>query len=111
MSGLSGLTVGMVTTGVTTGATTGTTTGATTGASETKPASSAAVDDFLAYMKKSLAERMADAWLASHGLDREKLKSMSPAQRESVLKQMAEELQQQLKQAAAEQTSRKTAAA
>ena len=100
MSGLSGLTVGMVTTGVTTG-----------GATEAKPASSAAVDDFLAYMKKSLAERMADAWLASHGLDREKLKAMSPAQREAVLKQMAEELQQQLKQAAAAKTGRKTAAA
>ena len=59
-----------------------------------------AVDDFLAYMKKSLAERMADAWLASHGLDRQKLKAMTPAEREAVLLQMARELRDQLKLAA-----------
>lgn len=64
-------------------------------------AGNAAVDEFLAYMKKSLAERMADAWLAAHGLDREKLKAMKPAEREAVLKQMAEELKQQLQQATA----------
>ena len=58
-----------------------------------------AVDEFLAYMKKSLAERMADAWLAAHGLDRDKLKAMKPDEREAVLKQMAEELKQQLQQA------------
>lgn len=64
-------------------------------------AGNSAVDEFLAYMKKSLAERMADAWLAAHGLDREKLKAMKPAEREAVLKQMAEELKQQLQQATA----------
>lgn len=69
-----------------------------------------AVDDFLAYLKKSLAERMADAWLASHGLDREKLKAMKPEDREAVLKQMAEELKLQLEQAAAEKAGRKTEA-
>lgn len=62
-------------------------------------AGNSAVDEFLAYMKKSLAERMADAWLAAHGLDRDKLKAMKPEQREAVLKQMAEELKQQLQQA------------
>jgi hypothetical protein len=61
----------------------------------------AAVDEFVAYMKKSLAERMGDAWLASHGLDRAKLKAMSPEEREAVLKQMAEELKQELQQATA----------
>ena len=71
-------------------------------------AGNSAVDEFLAYMKKSLAERMADAWLAAHGLDREKLKAMKPAEREAVLKQMAEELKQQLQQAtAAAQSDRK----
>ena len=59
----------------------------------------AAVDEFLAYMKKSLAERMADAWLAAHGLDRAKLKAMKPEEREAVLKRMAEELKQQLQEA------------
>jgi acyl-CoA reductase-like NAD-dependent aldehyde dehydrogenase len=60
-----------------------------------------AVDEFLAYMKKTLAERMADAWLAAHGLDRAKLKAMKPDEREAVLKRMAEELKQQLQQATA----------
>ncbi|WP_459855534.1 hypothetical protein [Dongia sp. agr-C8] len=75
-------------------------------------AGNAAVDEFLAYMKKSLAERMADAWLAAHGLDRAKLKAMKPDEREAVLKQMAEELKQQLQQAtAAAKSARKTEAA
>ncbi len=66
---------------------------------DSKATSDKAVDDFLAYMKKSLAERMADAWLAAHGLDRDKLKAMKPDERDAVLKQMAEELKQQLQQA------------
>ena len=78
---------------------------------ESKPVSNKAVDDFLAYMKKSLAERMADAWLAAHGLDRAKLKAMQPAEREAVLKQMAEELAQQLRQAAGDRAKSKNAAA
>jgi hypothetical protein len=83
------------------------------GLSDSKAAAgNAAVDEFLAYMKKSLAERMADAWLAAHGLDREKLKAMKPEQREAVLKQMAEELKQQLQQATeAAKSERKTTAA
>jgi hypothetical protein len=76
-----------------------------------KAAGNAAVDEFLAYMKKSLAERMADAWLAAHGLDREKLKAMKPEERDAILKQMAEELKQQLQQAAREKADRKTEAA
>jgi acyl-CoA reductase-like NAD-dependent aldehyde dehydrogenase len=80
---------------------------------DSKVSSNQAVDDFLAYMKKSLAERMADAWLAAHGLDRDKLKAMKADERDAVLKQMAEELKQQLQQAAAAKTSdkSKTAAA
>jgi hypothetical protein len=85
---------------------------AQSGLDQGKPAGSAAVDEFLAYMKKSLAERMADAWLAAHGLDRAKLKAMKPDAREAVLKQMAEELKQQLQQAtaAAKSTSKPEAA-
>jgi hypothetical protein len=78
---------------------------------DSKVSSDKAVDDFLAYMKKSLAERMADAWLAAHGLDRDKLKAMKPDERDAVLKQMAEELKQQLQQAAAAKTKDKTKAA
>jgi hypothetical protein len=51
-----------------------------------------AADNFLDYMKESPAERMADSWLASHGLSKEKLAAMTPAQRDAVLNQMAKEL-------------------
>jgi len=79
---------------------------------ESKVGGDAAVDEFLAYMKKSLAERMADAWLAAHGLDRAKLKAMKPEEREAVLKQMAEELKQQLQAATrAARSTRETEAA
>ncbi|WP_395022958.1 hypothetical protein [Dongia sp.] len=108
MSGIGGLSFEMVTT-PTLGPTLGM---AQAGPDPQKPAGNAAVDEFLAYMKKSLAERMADAWLAAHGLDRAKLKAMKPDEREAVLKQMAEELKQQLQQAtAAAKGARKTQAA
>lgn len=102
MSGI-GLSFGLVTTSQSQG-------GGTGDLHKTSSGNSA-VDDFLAYMKKSLAERMADAWLAAHGLDREKLKAMKPEDREAVLKQMAEDLKKQMAQAAAEKASRKTTAA
>jgi peptidoglycan/xylan/chitin deacetylase (PgdA/CDA1 family) len=104
MSGIGGLSFGMVTTA-----------SLNLSQGELKDSAArkdAAVDEFLAYMKKSLAERMADAWLAAHGLDREKLKAMKPEEREAVLKQMAEELKQQLQQTtSAVRAERKTEAA
>ena len=66
-----------------------------------------AVDNFLNYMKESPAERMADAWLASHGLSKEKLAAMSPEKREAVLKQMAKEIQDQVAQTAREKAEKK----
>lgn len=68
-------------------------------ASQTSSAPSAK-DVFLDYMKKSPAERMEDAWLKSHGLDEQKLAAMSPEDREKVMKQMKEEIEQSLKQKA-----------
>jgi hypothetical protein len=104
MSGIGGLSFGMVTTpslNLSQGE-----------LKDSKVSSNAAVDEFLAYMKKSLAERMADAWLAAHGLDRDKLKAMKPEDREAVLKQMAEELKQQLQEATkVAKADRKTEAA
>jgi len=101
MSGIGGLSFGMVTTP--------SMNMSQSDLKDSKVAGNAAVDEFLAYMKKTLAERMADAWLAAHGLDREKLKAMKPDQREAVLKQMAEELKQQLQQATeAAKSGRKT---
>jgi acyl-CoA reductase-like NAD-dependent aldehyde dehydrogenase len=104
MSGIGGLNFGMVTTpslSMSQGE-----------VRDSKVSKDQAVDDFLAYMKKSLADRMADAWLAAHGLDREKLKAMKPDERDAVLKQMAAELKQQLQQATeAAKTGRKKDAA
>jgi acyl-CoA reductase-like NAD-dependent aldehyde dehydrogenase len=100
MSGIGGMSFGMVTTP--------SLSMAKADLKDSKVSSNAAVDEFLAYMKKSLAERMADAWLAAHGLDRDKLKAMKPEDREAVLKQMAEELKQQLQQAAVDARTGKT---
>jgi hypothetical protein len=69
----------------------------------------AAADDFLNYMKESAAERMADSWLAAHGLSKEKLAAMSPEKREAVLKQMARELQDQVAQTTQEKLAKKPA--
>ncbi len=67
----------------------------------------AAADDFLAYMKKSSAERMQESWLAAHGLSKEKLAAMSPEQREAVLQQMAKELKEQVAEKAQEKQEKK----
>jgi hypothetical protein len=64
-------------------------------ATTTKPD---AADTFMAYMKESPAERMVDNWLKSHGLDKDKLDAMSPADRDAVTKQMQQEIKDQLKQ-------------
>ncbi len=62
------------------------------------PSAPSAADTFMAYMKKSPAERMVENWLKSHGLDEDKLKAMSPEDRENVMKQMKSEIEQSLKQ-------------
>jgi acyl-CoA reductase-like NAD-dependent aldehyde dehydrogenase len=69
----------------------------------------AAADDFLAYMKESSAERMADAWLAAHGLSKEKLAAMTPEQRDAVLKQMAKEIKDEVEQSVREKADKKMA--
>ena len=56
-----------------------------------------AADTFMTYMKKSPAERMVENWLKSHGLDEDKLKAMSPSDREAVMKQMQQEIKDELK--------------
>jgi hypothetical protein len=68
-----------------------------------------AADDFLNYMKESSAERMADSWLASHGLSKEKLAAMTPEQRDAVLKQMAKEIKDEVAQSAQDKPSKKPA--
>ena len=56
-----------------------------------------AEDTFKNYMKMTPAERMEDSWLKSHGLSKEKLAAMSPEDREKVMKQMKDEIEQNLK--------------
>jgi hypothetical protein len=65
------------------------------GAAEAKKPSAA--ETFQKYMAKSPAERMVENWLKAHKLDEEKLKAMSPEEREQVMKQMHAEIEQNLK--------------
>ena len=92
MSSVSGLSFGAVTAGM----------GVSQSGAATKP-DDPAVESFLSYMKKSSAERMADSWLAAHGLTREKLDAMTPEERDAVLKKMAADIKNEMDQA----TSRK----
>ena len=64
-----------------------------------KPAKSPA-DTFLAYMEKTPAEHMRDAWLARQGITAEELAAMPPAEREAIEKRMAEDIKQQLQEEA-----------
>jgi hypothetical protein len=56
-----------------------------------------AAETFKKYMAKSPMERMIENWLKAHKLDEEKLKAMSPEEREGVMKQMHAEIEQNLK--------------
>lgn len=76
-------------------------------AAPTAAKSNTAADEFLAYMKKSSAERIQEAWLAAHGLTKEKLAAMKPDERDAVLEQMAKEIKDQVAQAATETTEKK----
>ena len=55
---------------------------------------------FLDYMKETPAQQMEDAWLAAHHLTRKQLEARSPDQRQALEKQMAEDIKNQIKQAA-----------
>lgn len=63
--------------------------------SATQPSAS---DTFMSYMKESPAQRMVDNWLKAHGLDKDKLAAMSPEDRAAVMKQMQQEIKDQLQQ-------------
>lgn len=56
-----------------------------------------AAETFKKYMAKSPMERMIENWLKAHKLDEEKLKAMSPEEREGIMKQMHAEIEQNLK--------------
>lgn len=55
---------------------------------------------FLAYMEKTPAEHMCDAWLARQGITAEELAQMPPDEREAIETRMAEDIKQQLQEEA-----------
>lgn len=59
-------------------------------------------EEFLAYMEKTPAERMAEAWLKARGISPEELEQMPPEEREVIEKQMAEDIKRQMEQEARE---------
>lgn len=73
-------------------------------ASASASGDSGATKTFLDYMKKSVGERMRDAWLASHHLTEDQLKSMSASERDAIEKQMAADIKEEMKQKAVKTT-------
>ena len=77
----------------------------TAAAVESKGAPSVS-DEFLAFMKKSPAEMMQEAWLAKHGISREEFAAMSTEEKQALLAQMKEEIAQEAKREAGKQAKR-----
>lgn len=56
--------------------------------------------EFLDFMKLTPAQRMQEQWLAAHGLTRQDLENMEPEKRDALMKQMAQEIEEKIKQQA-----------
>lgn len=82
--------------------------GLPTGYGKNTPLEKAPKEEFLAYMAKSPAERMAEAWLKARGISPEELEQMPPEEREALEKQMAEDIKRQLEQEAREKAVKNT---
>jgi hypothetical protein len=67
-------------------------------ASDTPNASDKAVQDFLAYMKESPAQRVVDAWLKAHGLTEQSLAKLPPEKQAAIRKEMAADIKTQIDQ-------------
>jgi len=59
---------------------------------------SSAVQDFLNFMKESPAQRMVDEWLKAHNLTEKELTAMPAAKRDAIEKQMAQDIENAVKQ-------------
>jgi hypothetical protein len=66
-----------------------------------------AIDAFLKISQQTPAEQLQEQWLKAHGLTKEKLAAMTPEQRDTVIKQMSEDIKQQMKDAAMKQNEKK----
>jgi hypothetical protein len=78
---------------------------ASSAASQSTSKGAEAAQNFLNYMKETPAQQMADSWLAAHHLTQKDLAAMSPEKRQAIEKQMASEIQQQLKEEAQKKKS------
>ena len=56
------------------------------------------VQTFLNYMKETPAQKLEDAWLASHHLTHKDLEKMSPEERAKIEKEMAADIKEKLKE-------------
>jgi hypothetical protein len=54
-------------------------------------------ETFLAYMKKTPAERWVESWLASKGLTKEEFDALPPNQHDALAKEMAEDLKKAMR--------------
>ncbi|HWA49171.1 MAG TPA: hypothetical protein VG742_12900 [Dongiaceae bacterium] len=55
-------------------------------------------ETFLAYMKKTPAERWVESWLAARGLTKEEFEALPPKEHEALAKEMAEDLKEAMQQ-------------
>jgi len=60
-----------------------------------------AIQNFENLMKESPAERMVDQWLKDHGLSKQALAAMPPAKQAAIMKEMAKDIADEIKEKAA----------
>jgi hypothetical protein len=70
------------------------------GASASSSASSGndAVTQFMNYMKETPAQRMQDAWLQQHGISPQAFAAMTGAQKQKIIDEMKQDIENKLKQ-------------
>ncbi len=68
------------------------------GAPSTKTAAPDAATEFLNYMKESPAQRMMDSWLQAHGLTQADLDKMKPEERDKIVQQMKQDIEEKIKE-------------
>lgn len=60
------------------------------------------VKGFTEYMKKSPEERMMDDWLRAHGMTKEEFDALGPEEKQKILEEMRQDIEEKMKQKAAE---------
>lgn len=69
----------------------------------------AALDEFTAYMKKSVAERMEEAWLKAHGMTKEQFEALPPEEKKAMIEEMRKDIEEKMKQEAEKKLQENTA--